>query len=230
MTKDRVYNSSGMSEGDAFDRDQAYWNVYYTVHTGQSEEPSEFAKSIVDKMIVGRHLLELGCGNGRDSLFFLKNGLKVTAVDASDVAINSLVELTKGNPSASFVCDDFVKCKSVYQGHYDYIYSRFTLHAISEEQEDELLINIRNAMEKHTILFIEARTVHDTLFGRGRPAGRNAYFQDGHYRRFIDTDRFRKKLERLGYMTLSLIEDIGFSKTQDSDPVLMRCIASLAYI
>lgn len=108
MTKDRVYNSSGMSEGDAFDRDQAYWNAYYTVHTGQSEEPSEFAKSIVDKMIVGRHLLELGCGNGRDSLFFLKNGLKVTAVDASDVAINSLVELTKGNPSASFVCDDFV--------------------------------------------------------------------------------------------------------------------------
>lgn len=31
---------------------------------------------------------------------------------------------------------------------YDCIYSRFTFHAITEEQEDELLDNIKNALNR----------------------------------------------------------------------------------
>jgi 2-polyprenyl-3-methyl-5-hydroxy-6-metoxy-1,4-benzoquinol methylase len=30
------------------------------------------------------HILDAGCGSGRDSLYFLRNGYKVTAIDASE--------------------------------------------------------------------------------------------------------------------------------------------------
>ena len=39
---------------------------------------------------IGGNLVELGCGNGRDSLYFAKHGVHVTGIDASEVAINEL--------------------------------------------------------------------------------------------------------------------------------------------
>ena len=38
----------------------------------------------------GKSILELGCGNGRDSFYFAKNGLNVTAIDASNAVIEKL--------------------------------------------------------------------------------------------------------------------------------------------
>ena len=210
-----------------FDRDRNYWNQFYTDIKEGLTEPSQFAKDIVGQLIPGKHLLELGCGNGRDSLFFLKNGLRVTAVDASDIAVENLNNIVVNNDDALFVCDNFVKCQSLYQLKYDYIYSRFTLHAINEEQENELLANIKGALTDDGLLFIEARTIHDEIYGKGKCIERNAYIYNDHYRRFIDVEEFTQKLERIGFKVISIEERNGFSKTADSDPVLMRCIATV---
>lgn len=208
-----------------YDRDRAYWNQYYAGLNGKLAEPSQFAKDIVGKLKPGKHLLELGCGNGRDSLFFLNNGLRVTAIDASDIAIDLLNQLTKENDNALFVCDNFVKCKILYQMKYDYIYSRFTLHAINEEQENELLNNIKEGLVDGGMLLIEARTTKDEIYGKGERVEKNAYYYNGHYRRFVDVNIFRKKIEEIGLQIISLEERNGFSKTDESDPVLMRCVA-----
>lgn len=210
-----------------YDRDKAYWNLYYSGLAEKLAEPSQFARDILPMLTPGKHLLELGCGNGRDSLYFLKNGIRVTGVDASDIAIDLLNQLTKENDNALFVCDNFVKCKILYQLKYEYIYSRFTLHSINAEQEDELLCNIQDGLASGGMLFIEARTTKDEIFGKGSEVGKDAYFYDGHYRRFINVKEFRGKLEALGFHVVSLEERNGFSKMIESDPVLMRCIAVL---
>lgn len=107
---------------------------------------------------------------------------------------------------------------------YDCIYSRFTLHAITEQQEDELLDNIKDALNKGGILCI-ARTIHDDIFGMGKQVAHNAYIYNEHFRRFIDVNEFQNKLEKLGFSIISIEEAHGFSKTAESDPMLMRCIA-----
>lgn len=211
-----------------YDRDRKYWNRFYTdKKDGKIAAPSQFAKDLVSDHQIkpGKHLLELGCGNGRDSLYFLKQGLRVTALDASDIAIERLKVVTSENGAALFVCDDFVKCRSLYQLRYDYIYSRFTLHAITEEQEDELLENIVTGLAPNGKLFIEARTIKDDIYGKGKKVAKNAYIYNEHYRRFIDATEFQAKLERLGLKIEYLEERSGFSNTAESDPVLMRVIA-----
>ena len=223
---DSIKNFVPKNEED-FDRDRIYWNQYYTDIKDGLAEPSQFAKDIAPQLEKGRHLLELGCGNGRDSLFFLKQGLRVTALDASDIAVDYLNKMTASNDAALFVCDNFVKCQSLYQMKYDYIYSRFTLHAISEEQEDELLANVRNALSNEGKLFIEARTTKDEIYGKGRQVGQNAFIYDNHFRRFIDVEKFQSKLEIMRFQIESIEEKQGFSKTENSDPVLMRCIAKI---
>ena len=208
-------------------RDKNYWNEFYSNNPASIDnKPSEFAKYIESEFLVERnpsHILELGCGNGRDSLFFLSKGHRVTAIDASDVAIEMLNRIISGD-NALFVCDDFVSSEALRQMKYDCIYSRFTLHAISEEQEDELLENLRYSLKGNGIQAIEARTTNDELYGKGIEIKKNTFLYNEHCRRFIDVDDCRNKLEQLGFEVIYLDESDGFSRTQDSDPVLMRCI------
>lgn len=210
-----------------YDRDRDYWNAYYRSMEKRKIEASSFAVVVERRLGKGAHILELGCGNGRDSLYFLSKGHNVIAIDGSDAAINKLSEVTANNKDALFVCDNFVKCKALYQMKYDCIYSRFTLHAITEEQENELLYNVRGALNEGGFFSIEARTIRDEIYGKGEEVAHNAFIYNEHFRRFIDVEEFRKKLERFGFEIISIEEARGFSKTENSDPVLMRCIVGV---
>ncbi len=210
---------------DDFARDRKYWNRYYAKEQEILGKPSDFAISVARELASGKQLLELGCGNGRDSLFFMKQGVYVTGVDASDEAIGRLQSSMKNSDRGIFVCDDFVKCRTIFQRQYDYIYSRFTLHAITDEQEDELLKNIKEAMIEGSKLFIEARTIRDDIFGKGKKVGLNAYVYEGHFRRFIDPSILISKMKRFGFRILDWQEKRGFSPTRESDPILLRLVA-----
>ena len=76
-------------------------------------------------------------------------------------------------------------------------------------------------------LYIEARTLRDDLYGKGEAAGDNAFIYDGHYRRFIKPEELADIMTGIGYKIISLQESNGFSKTKDSDPVLMRLTAGI---
>ena len=208
-----------------FDRDKEYWNQIYK-DSFITQEPSPFAKDVISDMLLrGGDLLELGCGNGRDSLYFAKKGLRVTGIDASNIVIDELNAATKKANNVRFICDDFVRCKSVYSVMYDSIYSRFTLHAINEKQEDELLHNCASALKKGGRIYIEARSVRDDLYGKGEKIGKNEFVYNEHYRRFVEIDILIQKLENLGLQIVSKSEGRGFSTTVNQDPVLIRVVA-----
>ncbi len=210
--------------GDSFDRDTDYWNEYYSQKLEELQKPSDFAISIKKYLQSGKKIMDIGCGNGRDSLYFEKNGLKVVGVDASSTAIDRLNAMQIGTNSM-FVCDDFVTCRALYQSQYDYFYSRWTMHAISERQEDELLNNISNSIKKGGLLFIEARSINDELFGKGNRISETEYIFNDHYRRFLDKSVLADKLKQSGYKIIEELESDEFSKNDKSSPTLIRLIA-----
>ena len=208
-----------------YDRDTEYWDNYYnTIH---DEEPSPFAEFVWSEMkndMLDYHILDLGCGNGRDSEFFLKKGFWVTGIDASNQAITGLNVKYQNNNKARFVCDDCIRCRTLFQTEYDIIYMRWFLHAISEEQEEELFLNLKDTLTEGGKIYIEARTTSDELYGKGEKVGKNAYILNNHYRRFINTEVFQKKIHEWGFSILSLIEGKGFAPRKDQDPTLCRII------
>lgn len=211
-------------QGDTFRRDVDYWNQYYEKNLQEIQRPSNFAETILPHLKSGKSLLDLGCGNGRDSIYFMECGLQVTGIDASEEAINKLNAL--GMENSNFICDDFVSSKALYQLQYDYIYSRWTMHAISERQEDELLWNVSDALKEGGLFFIEARSIHDELYGKGKCVDKDAFIYHNHFRRFIDREVFIEKLRRYGFQVVSVEEGKNFSKTEKSNPVLLRITAS----
>jgi len=214
--------------GERWNRDEKYWDNYYAdkaVEDKSMYEPSLFARSMFRKyMEKGKALIEFGCGNGRDSLYFADKGVNVTGIDASQVAIEKLqkkVFLT----NCLFICDDFVNVESIYQIQYDYCYSRFTLHAINEQQELQILKKAYYMLKEGGYLFIETRSVHDGKYGLGKEVEKNAYVYDGHYRRFIVMDELVLKLRNIGFSIVEQEESDQFAPQKGENAVCIRVVA-----
>ena len=65
----------------------SYWNKFYKNFS--LEEETSFANFIAKKVQPNKKLLDIGCGNGRDTIFFKKNFLKAVGIDNSKTAINN---------------------------------------------------------------------------------------------------------------------------------------------
>lgn len=116
--------------------DKEYWNEFYNKNSLPFEK-SDFAEFVLNNYIEkGKSLIEMGCGNGRDSIYFSKNGVKVIGVDQAENEINFLNSKFK-NDNIEFLCGDFTNLNS--KNSFDYVYSRFTIHSIPEDGEDRLL-------------------------------------------------------------------------------------------
>ena len=207
---------------DAVDN-TAYWNQYYKNRVC-SEEPSPFAQYVATLVEPGRRMVELGCGNGRDAVFFAAQGLDITALDMSQEAVSQLQG--RGIANAEFLCGDFVNSDIHQPESYDYAYSRFTIHSINRNQEQVLLNNLFRGLRSEGRLFIEVRGVNDPLFGKGRQVERNAYFYDNHYRRFIVLDELVASLEQRGFRVEYAQERTGFAPYGNDDPPVIRVVAA----
>ena len=201
--------------------DIQYWNNYYSGNRTEISEPSAFALYCALQMKQGKKLIDLGCGNGRDSLYFCKSGLKVTAVDSAQTAINVID--SHGLPVFA-VCNDFIHTKALDCMDYDYAYARWTIHAISQKQQNELLPRVFGALSKGGLFFIEARTINDAKYGDGKPLGENEFFFDNHYRRFIDPCVFLRQMKDTGYSISYSEESDIFSVVGDDAPTLLRVV------
>ena len=71
-------------------------NIWDKIYSDDSaffgEDASDFAQKCYSyfKEYGVKRILELGCGQGRDTIFFASNGFDVHAIDASKVAIENI--------------------------------------------------------------------------------------------------------------------------------------------
>lgn len=203
--------------------DNKYWNDFYREKHMDIDSNTLFSEYIFNNWIGKRKsVLECGCGNGRDSLYFGKRGLCVVGVDASKAAID---HIRKDTPNCKFICGDFINSVNVYEQKYDVCYSRFTIHAISLEQELVLINNVYNNLNLNGLFCIEVRSVHDELYGKGIGVGKDSFIYNNHYRRFIKMEELLTRLINVGFGIKYAEENTGFAPFEDTDPQIIRIVA-----
>jgi hypothetical protein len=170
-----------------------YWNEFYK--TFSVESPSEFCKFVMTYFSIKLNVLDCGCGNGRDSIAMSK--------------IHNVVgiDLTKQD---NFICGNFC---TIDKSAYTMIYSRFSFHSLTDEDQCTFLNSITIP---GTYLCIETRS------DKGKFSFR--YHGDDHYRNFTNIDRFKLLLTKYNFEVLYLNESDNVAIYKNENPICIQVI------
>ena len=134
----------------------ADWKAEYkkgVPHWAEDMNPSVFAKDFVKLMKEYKvdSVLEVGCGNGRDSIHFVKSGFKTTSIDI----VPKAVELAKGNAEKAKI-DIEIKVANVEKLPFDdsSFGAVFTLSVLHSTNLKKSLPEVRRVLKTGGIAFI----------------------------------------------------------------------------
>ena len=146
--------------------------------------------------------MDCGCGNGRDSYTLSKFYFTKGIDNCGFLPINNATNINFSN-------EDFV---NVNKENFDLIYSRFTFHSITNEQQELFL----NSICPNTYLAIESRS----------KLSENDHVVHGktHYRNYTDFNYLKNLLVSKTFDILLIKEDRNFAKYKDENPVCIRVI------
>lgn len=196
-----------------------HWNQYYSSDHAP-DVASSFAELVRNKITSQSNILEVGCGHGRDAVYFQRAGHIVTALDASIAAIERCQDKYIMH-EVDFVCGTLDGIKDHLLAKYDIVYSRFCLHAMTTGEECEFLAASYRLLKDSGRLFLECRSINDPLARKGEILSPTERIF-GHYRRFIVLDELREKISQQGFAIVNAEESSGLAVLGDDDPVVIR--------
>jgi SAM-dependent methyltransferase len=136
-------------------------------------------------------LLDLGCGGGRDSLYFARRGFKVTALDVLEGG-QQQAKLKKAG--AEFVKSD-IRGMKIKSDSFDFIYAHLSLHYFSDAEISGILDDLYAALRPGGYLFIKCKSINDPLFKRGKKLEKNFYEYRAMTRHFFSKEYMAEKLK-----------------------------------
>lgn len=200
-----------------------YWTDYYA-HHGHADA-SSFAQFVHDRLgSESVTVVDIGCGDGRDSIYFATRGRNVLGLDRAGVAIEHAREKASqaSLDRARFeVCDlsDRDRLAEVLSEEDDrprVFYSRFVLHAIDARTQEALQNAIDTQARSGDLFVAEFRTDKDEQLVKAHPK---------HFRRYQSAAVFLADLRERGWAIDYDVESAGLAPWGDEDPVLCRAIA-----
>lgn len=199
-----------------------YWNKYYSQRRGLLI-PSQFAAFVAGELLPTQQgsIVELGCGNGRDALFFARNNYHVLGVDASFEAVG-ICRAAADGLKADFIVGDidapdlFIAIQTALNGRsVALMYSRFFLHAISDESQTSMLDLSSKLCGTGALMALEFRTVRDKQLAKETEL---------HFRRFLDPLSLLEQVGRFGFKVEYFVEGFGYAKFRSDDAHVARVL------
>lgn len=187
-----------------------YWKSVYKKNSVPTD-PSLFAQFCRKFLKDVRTVVEAGSGNGRDAYFWGRT-CKVKAYDPACKP--------KDTESVIFMQEPMEDLK----GSFDLLYSRFSLHSVSEETEN-ILLNYGKKNCKY--IAIECRTLKDSIaqgLNENNEGSNATTYAQAHYRRYLDYEEFVSKLKSMGFTILFAGESDHYAPYKEYKPWCLRVI------
>ena len=191
--------------------------------------PTEYAKRcyslLKDKDNVT--LLDLGCGDGKDSFFFLSKGYQVTAIDFSIKALKILKEEQRNHPNAKLkILSQDIKNINLPENKFDVVYSDVSLHFFTDKSLTNIFKKINNILKPGGLLFIRVKSKNDGLYGKGKAIEDDMFMFQGKVRHFFSKNYMKNKLS--DFEIVSISETKRLHKRIEKPPYMATYIEAIA--
>lgn len=128
----------------------SYWDNFYRESKFKLKKHSNFAEYVQDSIPKNSRIIDIACGNGRDSSYFERKGHDVIGVDKSKEidflgSKFEVMDVTKEIPFGK-----------VY-------YARFFLHTLTEKEMDNFLLLLSKKIDEESVVFFETRSAKNIL-------------------------------------------------------------------
>jgi SAM-dependent methyltransferase len=201
-----------------------FWEQFYNTQLQQRAflPPSQFAAFMAQELPADSGIVDLGCGNGRDTIFFNLLKFDAVGIDAAEqgIAMAKVNSEQMGFVHPSFYCDsicsDRLTAEIARHRNKDLcVYGRFFLHAITQTEQANLFALLANVLSPGHKLAFEYRTFEDEqLLKVAAP----------HFRRYQSMQQLDDQLGALGFDKIYGVQGQGFAKYQDEDANVARGI------
>ncbi len=144
---------------------EKYNKIYSSSNFSEDIRPSQILNLIWKNFLPGSKILDLGCGQGSDSLFLAKNNFFVTAIDSSDVAINQ-IKVKKDEfklDNLELICGD-IQDFNIEKNKYQVIICRNVLNFLSKDRTKEIINNLQDKIQSGGYIIVEVFTKNDPSF------------------------------------------------------------------
>ena len=175
------------------------WDKVYSKDSAFiGDEPSNFSQICYSnfKKHHVKKLLELGCGQGRDTLFFASHELDIYAIDSSKVAIESLEQkIGKENTSIKLRQFDAGQGIPFSNKYFDAVYSHmFYNMRFTDEELSFLFKESSRVLRNNGLLYFSVRSDKDVLYNKGKKIDNNIYEINGFQIRFFTKEQIESFL------------------------------------
>jgi len=175
-----------------------YWNTLYSKQNYFGEGPTKLAK-LAEKLFKTNNvqkILEVGCGQGRDAIYFSQLGLDVSAFDISANAIKSINSVKdRMNLNKLYLFEhNVLEPLNFPEQHFDFIYSNLALQFFDLENLSKILKNLSNVMKNNSSFLLSTKKEGDKYHKTGKKINNNAYEHKGIIRYFYPIDDLKSVL------------------------------------
>ncbi|MBT4071749.1 MAG: class I SAM-dependent methyltransferase [Candidatus Magasanikbacteria bacterium] len=193
---------------------QEYWDtVYKKVDTVLG--PTLFVKKVSTYFSPPKHILDVCCGDGKDSLYFATLGYTVTATDISAVALFD--NLQKNNLDIERIQSD-VRELVLDANIYDVVYSCLGLHYFSWEETKKIFANLVQSLKLDGYICVRVKSIYDADYGKGEKQEGNLFISNRKQRYFFSKEEMEKLFfeNNIEIICSEYVEDVlkRFDKTE----------------
>jgi len=225
--------AAAADQGRGYGRYREHWERFYRGGYGVTapQEPSLFARWVAERCEATEPrplVVDVGCGNGRDTRHFAGLGHDVLGLDYADAGLAAardlLGEQHDRRGRATLRALDLNDARAVLvhaaalarSAEPVALYARFVAHAVDDHARDNLWRMAATALRRGGRAYLEFRTHRDALTEH--------VFEEQHYRRYLVPDEIETELKQHGGAVVHREEGRGLAPFRSEDPDVCRMV------
>ena len=226
--------AAAVDQRRGYGRHRQHWERFYQGAYGVTapREPSLFARWVAERCEADEPrplVVDVGCGNGRDTRHFAELGYDVLGLDYAHAGLAAARELLgdEGEGATLRALDlNDLRAALVQGAELDQtggplvLYARFVVHAVDDDARDNVWRLAATALRRGGRAYLEFRTHRDALTEH--------VFEEQHYRRFLEPDEIEAELKRHGGAVVHREEGRGLAPFRSEDPDICRMVVQWA--